>query len=54
MPWLGGRLDAMKRSQIMFMERDDILNLYVVSNIPLPAGALPRRNFFDDDAEIPF
>lgn len=25
----------------MFMDRDDILNLYVVANLPLPAGALP-------------
>jgi hypothetical protein len=40
--WLGGKLDATKRSQIMFMDRDDILNLYVVSNLPLPAGALPE------------
>jgi hypothetical protein len=52
--WLAGKLDASKRSQIIFMDRDDIVNLYVVSNIPLPAAALPRRNFFDDDTEIPF
>jgi hypothetical protein len=39
--WLGGRLDQTKRSQIIFMDRDDILNLYVVSNVPLPTGALP-------------
>ena len=39
--WLGGKLDASKRSQIMFMDRDDILNLFTVSNIPLPASALP-------------
>ena len=25
----------------MFLDRDDILNLYVVTNLPLPAGALP-------------
>src|SRR5690606_34371556 len=29
--WLGGRLDGSKRSQILFMDRDDILNLYVTS-----------------------
>lgn len=34
--WLGNALDAHKRSQIMFMDRDDILNLYVVTNLPLP------------------
>jgi hypothetical protein len=27
--WIGNALDAPKRSQIMFMDRDDILNLYV-------------------------
>jgi hypothetical protein len=34
--WLGNKLDATKRSQIMFMDRDDILNLYIVTNLPLP------------------
>lgn len=37
--WLAQQLDLSKRSQILFMDRDDILNLYVVSSIPLPAGA---------------
>jgi hypothetical protein len=50
--WLGGKLDAIKRSQIMFMERDDILNLFVVSNAPLPKGAIPAAVSADD--EIPF
>jgi hypothetical protein len=39
--WIGNALDASKRSQIMFLDRDDILNLYVVTNLPLPAGAVP-------------
>ena len=39
--WLGNKLDASKRSQVMFMDRDDILNLFTVTNLPLPAGALP-------------
>lgn len=39
--WLGNALDAAKRSQIMFIDRDDILNLYVVTNLPLPSKALP-------------
>ncbi len=39
--WLGNALDSAKRSQIMFIDRDDILNLYVVTNLPLPEGALP-------------
>jgi hypothetical protein len=51
--WLGGKLDQSKRSQILFMDRDDILNLYVVSTLPLPEGAMPKvPNPFDDD--IPF
>jgi hypothetical protein len=50
--WLGGKLDATKRSQVMFMERDDILNLFVVSNTPLPKGAIPATVSADD--EIPF
>jgi hypothetical protein len=37
--WLGGKLDTTKRSQIMFMDREDILNLYTVNNLPLPEGA---------------
>jgi len=41
--WIGNALDASKRSQIMFLDRDDILNLYVVTSLPLPAGALPPR-----------
>lgn len=41
--WLANALDASKRSQIMFMDRTDILNLYVVTNLPLPARALPKE-----------
>ena len=29
--WLGQKLDASKRSQILFMDREDILNLYIAS-----------------------
>jgi hypothetical protein len=50
--WLGNKLDATKRSQIMFMDRDDILNLFVVTNLPLPSGAIPAEDTVDD--EIPF
>ncbi|MBY5461843.1 PDDEXK family nuclease [Rhizobium leguminosarum] len=52
--WLGERLDATKRSQVMFMDREDILNLFIVTNIPLPKDALraPESNNFDQD--IPF
>jgi hypothetical protein len=51
--WLGGKLDQSKRSQIIFMDREDILNLYVVNNVPLPAAALPPRPQVMDD-DIPF
>src|SRR6266566_141253 len=50
--WLGNKLDASKRSQIMFMDRDDVLNLFVVANLPLPKGALPVPDPSDDD--LPF
>jgi len=50
--WLGNKLDATNRSQIMFMDRDDILNLFVVTNLPLPGGALSADNTLND--EIPF
>ena len=53
--WLGERLDATKRSQVMFMDREDILNLYVVTNLPLPKGALPPTPSFTGlDDDIPF
>lgn len=39
--WLGNKLDASRRSQILFMDRNDILNLYVVTNLPLPTAAQP-------------
>ncbi len=51
--WLGGKLDASKRSQIMFMDREDIVNLYTVSNIPLPGGALISDDAVKND-DIPF
>jgi hypothetical protein len=50
--WIGQKLDASKRSQIMFMDREDILNLFVVTNLPLPTGALPPVSEELDD--IPF
>ncbi|MBP8005797.1 MAG: hypothetical protein KAZ18_02720 [Acinetobacter sp.] len=34
--WLGGKLDANKRSQIIFMDREDILNLFTVNSIDVP------------------
>lgn len=37
--WLGEKLDVSKRSQVLFMDRDDIANLYVTSSLPLPDSA---------------
>jgi hypothetical protein len=52
--WLGGKLDQTKRSQIIFMDREDILNLFVVNSIPLPAAALPERAQSPMGDAIPF
>ena len=42
--WLGNALDASKRSQLLFMDREDILNLYIVTNLPLPPPhSLPHQ-----------
>jgi hypothetical protein len=41
--WIGNKLDARKRSQVMFMDRDDILNLFIVNNLPLPKGRFLRH-----------
>lgn len=51
--WLGGKLDALKRSQILFMDRDDILNLYTVNSLPLPEGVTPK-NYSIPNGDIPF
>jgi hypothetical protein len=50
--WLGNKLDAAKRSQIMFMDREDILNLFVVTNLPLPPLATPQTQLYD--GTLPF
>ena len=53
--WVGNKLDASRRSQVMFMDRDDILNLFIVTNLPLPKGALPATSAWDDvDKDVPF
>jgi hypothetical protein len=40
----------------MFMDRTDIINLYVVTNLPLPAKALPQEPdpWRVDSTEPPF
>ena len=49
--WLGNKLDASKRSQILFMDRDDILNLYVVSSLNVP---VELKKLDSNSDEIPF
>lgn len=49
--WLGNKLDTTKRSQILFMDREDLINLYVVTNLSLPTGATPAVAMDDD---LPF
>ena len=49
-----GRLDATKRSQVMSMDRDDILNFFVVTNLPLPPSATLASTSQEDDDDLPF
>jgi len=52
--WIGNKLDANKRSQIMFIGREDIINLFVVTNLPLPSGALPDESTPITADDLPF
>ena len=47
--WLGNKLDATQRRSIIFMDRNDILDLFVVTNLPLPAAALVARTTWPDE-----
>jgi len=47
--WLGNKLDASRRSQILFMDRNDVLNLFVVTSLPLPGGARKEVSVFPDE-----
>ena len=53
--WIGNKLDAAKRSQIMFMDREDILNLYTVTGLALPKSMdMPSSSDDTFDVEILF
>jgi hypothetical protein len=53
--WIGNKLDALKRSQILFMDRDDILNLYVVSPLLVPGeGSKQSESSFGPVDDLPF
>ncbi len=52
--WLGEKLNASQRSQILFMDRNDILDLVLTHKIPLPKDVTQNSesSVFGDD--IPF
>lgn len=50
--WIGGKLDQSKRSQILFMDREDIVNLFVISTLTSPQ--VPRKTAIKFDDPIPF
>jgi hypothetical protein len=47
--WLAHKLDASQRRSIIFMDRNDILNLFVVTNLPLPSAAWPAVRRYSDE-----
>jgi hypothetical protein len=51
--WIGNKLDQSRRSQIMFMDRDDIVNLFIANNISLPSGIDKKEGAGESD-DIPF
>lgn len=55
--WLGERLNASQRSQILFMDRVDILHLFVIHNVLMPDEpdqTDDSNRAYDLDDEIPF
>ncbi|MSU96740.1 hypothetical protein EB795_22895 [Pseudomonas mandelii] len=50
--WVGNKLDQSKRSQILFMDREDIVNLFVVS--PLIVPQMPKKPYDPFDETHPF
>lgn len=51
--WLREALDRHRRSQIIFMDREDILSLFTVTNLPLPAGAQGSEPMAEEE-DVPF
>lgn len=52
--WIGNKLDASQRRSIIFMDRDDILNLYVVTNLPVPGETIVLSGVGAYSDEPPF
>ena len=50
--WLGERLDASQRSQILFMDRKDVVRLFIIHNVPLPGERREAAPDFEED--LPF
>lgn len=52
--WLGEKLDASQRSQILFMDRNDILDLMLIYKVPLPEKITDENtpSIFEND--VPF
>ena len=52
--WLGGKLNASQRSQILFMDRAEILRLFVIHNVTMPDEAEQQDEDIPvDDLGIP-
>jgi hypothetical protein len=53
--WLGGVLNTSQRSQIMFMDREHILNLYTAHRLELPKAAQPvKADPWAPEDDVPF
>lgn len=52
--WLGGKLDASQRSQILFMEQKDVIDLFIEHKVSLPSVITDRSDASDFDDNLPF
>lgn len=52
--WLGEKLDASQRSQILFMEQKDILDLFIKHRIPLSPVITGQSDASDFNDNLPF
>lgn len=52
--WLGGKLDKSQRSQILFMEQKDILDLFIKHRIPISSVITDQSDASDFNGNSPF
>jgi len=52
--WLGQHLDQASRRHVMFMDRDDLLNLAISINLRLPIDAYESQPVGTDKDDVPF